>query len=364
MVPSTLHGILSSSFLPHAYCYLYDKQLIALNAGSDIAIWISYIAISCTLVYLVWRTRREIPFSWMFLAFGLFIVACGFTHLMEVIVLWKPFYWLAGDVKLITAGASLVTAIALPGLIPQIHSMVTAAHLSEDRRTQLEQANTDLQHLSGRVMVIQDEERRRIARELHDGIGQYLVAIKMTCAVALDHQEREVKSTALRDSMNLLDRCTAEVRTLSHLLHPPLLEEMGLASAVPWYVQGFTERSGIPVELQLPPSLDRLPQSVEMVLFRVLQECLTNIHRHSGSKSAKITIRMEDGSVLLTIQDWGKGFNSGNDALRVGVGIASMRERVREQGGELRVSSSGAGTTVEANLPLQKDAGLRNVSSQ
>ena len=163
MVPSTLHGILSSSFLPHAYCYLYDKQLIALNAGSDIAIWISYIAISCTLVYLVWRTRREIPFSWMFLAFGLFIVACGFTHLMEVIVLWKPFYWLAGDVKLITAGASLVTAIALPGLIPQIHSMVTAAHLSEDRRTQLEQANTDLQHLSGRVMVIQDEERRRIA---------------------------------------------------------------------------------------------------------------------------------------------------------------------------------------------------------
>jgi signal transduction histidine kinase len=364
MVPSTLHGILSSSFLPHAYCYLYDKQLIALNAGSDIAIWISYIAISCTLVYLVWRTRREIPFSWMFLAFGLFIVACGFTHLMEVIVLWKPFYWLAGDVKLITAGASLVTAIALPGLIPQIHSMVTAAHLSEDRRTQLEQANTDLQHLSGRVMVVQDEERRRIARELHDGIGQYLVAIKMTCAVALDHQEREVKSTALRDSMNLLDRCTAEVRTLSHLLHPPLLEEMGLASAVPWYVQGFTERSGIPVELQLPPSLDRLPQSVEMVLFRVLQECLTNIHRHSGSKSAKITIRMEDGSVLLTIQDWGKGFNSGNDALRVGVGIASMRERVREQGGELRVSSSGAGTTVEANLPLQKDAGLRNVSSQ
>jgi signal transduction histidine kinase len=365
MVPSTLRGILSSSFLPHAYCYLYDKQLIALNAGSDIATWISYIAISCTLVYLVRRTRREIPFSWMFLAFGLFIVACGFTHPMEVVVLWKPFYWLAGDVKLVTAGASVVTAIALPGLIPQIRSMVTAAHLSEGRRTELERANTNLQHLSGHVMVVQDEERRRIARELHDGIGQYLAAIKMSCAVALEHTEREVKSTALRDSLDLLDRCTAEVRTLSHLLHPPLLEEMGLASAVPWYVQGFTERSGIPVELQLVPNSERLPESVEIVLFRVLQECLTNIHRHSESKSARITLRKTDGYVVLAIQGWGKGFNSGDDELRVGVGIASMRERVRELGGDLRIASSNTGTTVEATLPLQREeSGLPTLSSQ
>ena len=300
----------------------------------------------------------------MFLAFGLFIVACGFTHLMEVVVLWKPFYWLAGDVKLVTAGASVVTAIALPGLIPQIRAMVTAAHLSEGRRAQLERANMELQHLSGRVMVVQDEERRRIARELHDGIGQYLAAIKMSCGVALNHSEHEVKSVALRDSLNLLDRCTAEVRTLSHLLHPPLLEEMGLASAIPWYVQGFTERSGITVDLQLPSNLERLPQSIEIVLFRVLQECLTNIHRHSGSKSAKITVQMENSRVLLTIQDSGKGFNCDNDdSLRVGVGIASMRERVREQGGDLRISSNHGGTTVEASLPLQKESGIRVASS-
>src|SRR5580704_7586662 len=177
-IPAALQNIGSSKFLPHVSCYLYNKQLVALHLGSDAAIWLAYLAISCTLVYLVWKTRREIPFSWMFLAFGTFIVACGFTHFMEIVVLWKPLYWLAGDVKLVTAVASVVTAIALPSLIPQVHGMVTSAHLSEDRRQQLERANSELQQLSARVMNTQDEERRRLARELHDSIGQYLVAIK------------------------------------------------------------------------------------------------------------------------------------------------------------------------------------------
>src|SRR5262249_17526535 len=118
MVPSAIRSIGSSTtFLPHATCYLYNKQLIALHLGSDAAIWLAYVSISLTLVYLVRRTRREIPFSWMFLAFGLFIVACGFTHFMEMVVLWKPLYWLAADVKLLTALASVVTAIALPTVV-------------------------------------------------------------------------------------------------------------------------------------------------------------------------------------------------------------------------------------------------------
>jgi signal transduction histidine kinase len=364
MVPSTVRGILSSRFLPHAYCYLYDKQLIALNAGSDALIWLSYIAISCTLVYLVRRTRHEIPFSWMFLAFGLFIVACGFTHLMEVVVLWRPFYWLAGDVKLITAVASVVTAIALPGLIPQVHAMVTSARLSEDRRRQLERANTELQHLSGHVMGVQEEERRRVARELHDGIGQYLAAIKMSCAVALEQSERGDKVESLKSSLDMIDRCTADVRSMSHLLHPPLLEEMGLASAVPWYVQGFTQKSGIPVEVDVPAQLERLPRAVEIVLFRVLQESLTNVQRHSGSELAKVRLFRDDGRVLLTIEDRGKGFGSGHgDLFQTGVGIAGMRERVREQGGELRISSGKGGTKVEATVPINKEVGCRNGSS-
>lgn len=349
-----LRGMLSSaSFLPHSYCYLNNKQLIGLNIGTDGVIWLSYVAISCTLVYLVWRTRREVPFSWMFLAFGLFIVACGFTHFMEIVVLWKPLYWLAGDVKLVTAFASVVTAIALPGLIPQVHNMVVAAHLSEERRTQLERVNTELQQISARVISAQDEERRRVARELHDGIGQYLVAIKMASEVTLEKCQGDARMDALAGSLKMIEQCTMEVRTMSHLLHPPLLEEVGLASAIPWYSDGFAERSGIKVELQMPANMARMPQAVELVLFRVLQESLTNIHRHAGSKRAKIQLRVTADSAALSVEDDGKGFASVNgQPHKPGVGIAGMRERVRELGGQFRITSTAQGTKVQAVVPM------------
>ena len=364
LIPSALGSIFSSRFLPHAYCYLYDTKLIALHVGSDAVIWLSYVAISCTLVYLVWRTRREIPFSWMFLAFGLFIVACGFTHFMEVVVLWKPLYWLAGDIKLLTALASVVTAIALPGLVPEVHKMVASAHVSEERRKQLEQANSNLVQLSNRVLNVQDGERRRIARELHDGVGQYLAAIKMSCEVAMQQSPQGNGTEALNESLVLIDRCTSEVRTLSHLLHPPLLEEMGLASAMPWYLEGFTQRSGIQIELDMPSHLERLSQPLELALFRVLQESLTNIHRHSESTVARIALRINDGNVVLTIEDRGRGMSNGNGhPLRDGVGIASMRERVRELGGQLHLTTTPSGTTVQAVIPMQQEAQWQTASS-
>ena len=352
--PAMLRGMLSASnFLPHSVCYLYDKRLIALHVGTDTLIWLSYVAISCTLLYLVRRTRREIPFSWMFLAFGLFIVACGFTHLMEVVVLWKPLYWLSGDVKVVTALASVVTAIALPGLVPRVHEMVTAATISEHRRRQLEKTNAELRLLSARVMSLQDDERRRLARELHDGIGQYLAAIKMSCDIARAKLDREGGENPMDETVELLDRCISEVRTMSHLLHPPLLEEIGLDSAVPWFVDGFMQRSGIQVHLEKSTFKKRVPQAAEVALFRVLQESLTNIHRHSGSKDAKITLRVENDIVVLRVEDHGVGFSAENGSLvKPGVGIASMRERLRELGGELRVTSSARGTVVEAVLPL------------
>src|SRR5271154_6985804 len=149
----------------------------------------------------------------------------------------------------------------------------------------------------------------------------------------------------------MLDRCIVEVRTLSHLLHPPLLEEMGLDSAVPWYTQGFTQRSGIVIDLHKEDFPERLPAALEVAIFRVLQESLTNIHRHSASKRAWIDLLVKNDAVVLRVRDEGKGF-AGNGDARSGVGIASMRERVRELGGELRVVSSGQGTLIEATLPL------------
>ena len=355
LVPAAVGSAMSTSFLPHAYCYLYDRKLIALHLGSDGVIWLSYVAIALTLGYLVYRTRREIPFSWMFLAFGTFIIACGFTHFMEMVVLWKPLYWLSGDIKLVTALASVVTAIALPPLVPQIHAMISSAGLSEQRRLQLERTNQEMHHLSARLLIAQDVERRRIARELHDGVGQYLAAMKMSFEVAL--AENDVPDSILApltDCRDLLTRCTAEIRTMSHLLHPPLLEEMGLASAMPWYVEGFRERSGIEAELETPtPEFGRLPQAVEMVLFRVLQESLTNVHRHSGSKQVRIRLNVNAQNAVLTVQDQGKGFSGGAGVpARMGVGIAGMRERVRELDGEFKVESSSSGTTITATIPL------------
>ena len=356
LVPATVRSIMSSQFLPHVYCYLYDKQLIALHMSADALIWLSYVAIALTLTYMVRRARREIPFSWLFLAFGTFIIACGFTHFMEIVVLWKPLYWLAGDVKLVTAMASVITAIALPSVVPQILAMVRSAHVSEDRRIRLVSANEDLQHLSANLLNAQDGERRRIARELHDGIGQYLAAIKMSFDVAISEDPRlDGNRGPLQDCRQLLERCTREVRTMSHLLHPPLLEEMGLASAVPWYVEGFTERSGIGVELEMPSEFSRLSQPVEMVLFRVVQESLTNVHRHSGSKSATIRLLVHSDHVELTIQDQGKGLGGlVADPATTGVGIAGMRERVRELGGKFEINSGSQGTRITVSLPLQK----------
>jgi signal transduction histidine kinase len=392
-IPGALRGIFSSRFLPHAYCYLYDKRLIALHVGSDLVIWLSYVAISITLTYLVYRTRREIPFSWMFLAFGTFIIACGFTHLMEVVVLWKPFYWLAGDIKLLTGMASVITAIALPPLIPKVHEMVTAAKLSGERKQQLETANRELsglnealekeaehrtgverelRRLSAQLLRLQDEERRRLARELHDSTGQLLAALQLNLGVIEQNDPQLSAGSArkVKDAMALADQAISEVRTISYLLHPPMLDEAGLDIALGWYVDGFSERSKVKVELTLPPSMQRLSRDLELAVFRIVQEALTNIHRHSGSQYASIMLQVESDKILLRIADEGKGIpaeklDDRRDGQIFGVGIRGMKERVRQLGGTFAVLPGNPGTVIEVELPLKtaKDQEARTAVS-
>ena len=214
--------------------------------SADALIWLSYVAIALTLTYMVRRARREIPFSWLFLAFGTFIIACGFTHFMEIVVLWKPLYWLAGDVKLVTAMASVITAIALPSVVPQILAMVRSAHVSEDRRIRLVSANEDLQHLSANLLNARIGERRRIARELHDGIGQFQ---RSRCHSMSPSPKTRGSGRQSRPFAGLSAAPGAVYPGGSNHVSPaassPLLEEMGLASAVQWYVEGFTERSSM-----------------------------------------------------------------------------------------------------------------------
>jgi len=224
--------------------------------------------------------------------------------------------------------------------------------------TERKQAEEALRQLSGRLLQLQDEERRRLARELHDGAAQSIVALGMNldivreAAAALDEGAQRV----LRESVELANRCICELRTLSYLMHPPVLDDRGLTSALGGYVEGFAMRSGIAIKLDLPPDLGRLPREVELMLFRIVQESLTNIHRHSGSRTATIRLARYPKHVVMEVRDQGCGMGdlerNGGPGARIGVGIAGMRERVRQIGGTLQIRSRPGGTDVEVVVPL------------
>ena len=231
----------------------------------------------------------------------------------------------------------------------------------------LQDSEQSLRQLSLSLLRTQDEERRRIARELHDNAGQYLAAIGMALDAARNAAQNFPAQLVrkLEEASEITKVCTTEVRTISHLLHPPLLEELGLASAVRWYVEGFSGRSGIRVQIEMPEELGRLGNDVELVLFRVLQESLTNIHRHSGSRTATIRIGMDSQYASLEVQDHGKGKGKSNgksnadvsaDGFRPGIGITGMGERVKDLAGVLTIASDESGTLVKAVIPLGAEA--------
>jgi len=217
--------------------------------------------------------------------------------------------------------------------------------------------------LSGRLLQLRDEESRRIARNLHDTIGPGLAALVANLAVLSKSQPglgRKARE-GISESLALAKQCARDLRTVSYLLHPPLLDEVGLASALRWYADGFARRSGVKVELDIARGLDRLPQEMETTLFRIVQESLTNIHLHSCSPSASIHLRRPASEVELEVKDKGRGMRAevlkavGGSASLLGVGIAGMRERVTQLGGQLEIASGKEGTTVKAVLPLHKN---------
>jgi signal transduction histidine kinase len=228
----------------------------------------------------------------------------------------------------------------------------------QERTADLDVVNQNLRDLSARLLQMQDEERRRIARELHDSVGQMLAALGMNLSAVrndIDHLART--AATLTDSETLVQEMVTEVRTISHLLHPPLLDEAGLSSALRWYVDGFSQRSGIRVDLDMPDNFERLPVELETAIFRVVQECLTNIHRHSGSPTAKIRLRQRDHEVVVDIEDKGRGIPAYKleqmaSAGAPGVGVRGMQERLRQLGGKLEIESNSSGTRVKVRLPL------------
>jgi PAS domain S-box-containing protein len=254
----------------------------------------------------------------------------------------------SGEIRMVLGSSDLVE------IDGELCALTVIADITERKRT-----DEQLRRLSGELLRSQDEERRKIAMDLHDSTGQDLVALAtMLCQLrrSIPSSERKLRRL-LSECKALADRCIRDVRTLSYVLHPPVLDAAGLCDAVRDYVYGFAKRSGVHVELELPGRLGRMPRDVELALFRVVQEALTNIQRHSGSQQAKVRIH-SNANLALEISDRGHGASALSHGERevprfgMGVGISSMQERVRLIGGRLDIESTNQGTTVRVTMPL------------
>ena len=247
-----------------------------------------------------------------------------------------------------------VDYISVP-VIPELLRAKVRLFAELHRKTwELGELNHELRLLSSRLLAAQDAERRRIARELHDGLGQELCAAKIVLERILTQDTIQLRES-VTEATESVSRAIQQVRSMSHLLHPPLLDEVGLVSALRWYLDGLTKRSGIESSLDLQPSdFPRLASDLETAVFRIIQECLTNVFRHSKARRVLVGLNKRDSQLAVTVRDDGKGVKSevtefSPDSL--GVGIGGMRQRIKEFGGQLRLKNANPGTIVEAVLP-------------
>src|ERR1700728_3129120 len=255
-----------------------------------------------------------------------------------------------------------VDYISVP-IIPELLRAKVSVFAELHRRAQqLEALNAQLRRLSGRLIAAQDQERRRIARNLHDSLGQELVAAKMSIdgIVLQDQSINPTTRAAGAEASAMIDKAIQQVRSVSHLLHPPLLDEVGLLSALRWLIEGLTKRSGIGTFLDVqPPEFPRLAPDLETAIFRIIQEALNNVLRHSGAKNGWVTLKRQNGQLVITVRDDGKGISERVAELQsrsIGVGIGGIGQRVKEFGGVLRLANANPGTCVEVTIPFSSEA--------
>jgi signal transduction histidine kinase len=250
-----------------------------------------------------------------------------------------------------------VDYISVPVIPELLRAKVSVFAELHRRARQLQTLNSELRHLSVRLITMQDEERRRIARELHDGLGQELVAAKILLHRSLQSNSDLVRKEAVGDAAEIIDRGIQQVRSMSHLLHPPLLDEVGLVSALRWYLEGFAQRSGIETAIDVePPDFSRLTPELETAIFRIIQESLSNVLRHSKARKAWVTLSVKDGHVVASVRDDGCGIEkrvAEQQPGSVGIGISGMSQRAKEFGGELRLARAHPGTLVEIVMPCK-----------
>jgi len=342
----------SGPFMPHGGCYLWTHSLIALHVISDAFIVLAYYSIPITLVYFV-QKRKDLRFHWMFISFAVFILACGTTHLMEIWNVWHANYWLSGSIKAVTALASVPTALLLVKLIP------TALQLPSPSELQL--ANAQLRALSARMQSVREEEAMRIAREIHDELGQRLTGLKMD----LLWTERKLGEISGSPSINaildrvvgateLVDGIMATVQEIATELRPGVLDKLGLGSALHAETRRFQKRSGIAFETHLPTNEPILSSGRSTALFRIFQECLTNIGRHSRASKVDVELSEENGRVTMRVKDNGRGITEAELGSPNSLGLMGMKERAALVGGVIFFErGADGGTIVTAGVPSQ-----------
>jgi PAS domain S-box-containing protein len=257
------------------------------------------------------------------------------------------------------------------GTCSDIHDSKLLEQSIRDSAAKLEkmvdERTAELRRLSARLMSMQDEERRRIAREIHDGLGQELAAAKMMVDGILKHSSVASARRSAAEASKLVERAIQQIRSISHLLHPPLLDDVGLLSAIRWYLDGLQDRSGLAISLDVePPIFPRLAPDLETAVFRIIQEALTNVFRHSGARTARVQVTEKDHQLMVAIRDDGKGVEEAVAQFRpgsIGIGIGGMRQRAKELGGELRVMNASPGTLVELMLPVEKASSKEALAS-
>jgi signal transduction histidine kinase len=250
-----------------------------------------------------------------------------------------------------------VDYISVPVIPDLLRAKVSVFAELHRKARQLEILNQELRRLSHSLMTAQDEERRRISRELHDGLGQDLTAAKMMLGglVQPNQLKDSPENKTIAEVLSMMDSAIEQVRTMSHLLHPPLLDEMGLLSALRWYTEGFAKRSGVETVLDVPKNFPRLEPEIEMAIFKIVQESLTNVFRHAEAKRAAVQLEERDGCALVSIEDNGKGIGSGGEELhpnRYGIGVIGIKQRAAEYDGQVTLRNTGSGTRVEVRIPL------------
>jgi len=340
----------TSHFMPHGHCYLWDPRVLTLHIVSDALITLAYFSIPFTLLYFV-RKRKAQEFNWIFLCFAIFIVACGATHLMEIWVIWHPTYWLSGAIKALTALASVPTAILLVKLIP------TALQLPSP--TALRTANAGLRALSARLQSVREQEATRIAREIHDELGQRLTGLKLDLLWTerkLGELAGSAEVNALLDRVvgatELVDGITTVVQEIATELRPVVLDKLGLGSALQQEARRFQERTRLICDIRVPETEPALSPELATTLFRIFQECLTNVARHAGASEVLVELKMEDEWAAMRVQDNGRGITETELANPKALGLVGMKERAALLGGEILFQRGPAnGTMVTTRMP-------------